>query len=599
MNFVDLGLAPEFVERLQKKGISTPSPIQAEVFPAIVDGKSVLGFAKTGTGKTFAYVLPLIQRMHSQVLGNAEFAKPGIRTIVLVPTRELATQVFRDLELITGSEATGVVIVGGESDEDQIRRSNQASWIIATPGRLLDLLRRRAVDVSRVHALVFDEADRLLDMGFVDDMRAIVKFLPKEQAQSLQMLFFSATMHFGIDEMAYEFGANEVLRFGKETDELTVEGLDHRISFVGDQEKLHALAHLVFEQGTGRGIVFSNYRERAHEVAYRLKTLGCEAEVLTAQLTQAARTKIMERFREGKTRILVASDLAARGLDIFDIDFVVNLDLPEDPATYVHRVGRTARAGRKGVAYSFVGFEDAFRLERLEKFLGKSIVRHPFPVEQLQGTLPRLGDAVAPTRLEMDRDRGDLGDQGSRHSGPRGNDRGPRRDAPGESGRGHRSLEGRSPHSHRQDRPRTQGAASQAAFHSAQARVPGPEAPRQARTPGGVVGGAQHTQRLPALRSAAPQVTIWGRLWNFVRSIFGKGSNTSGSSKSDVHSKSSKPTSDVVGGRSGGGSRGGSDHRRGSGRGGRGGPSRGGDRSSRRPRPAGPRGPRPPRPSGS
>jgi ATP-dependent RNA helicase RhlB len=385
MTFEELGATKELVDRLSQKGILNPTGIQSEVFNPVLLNSSILGMSKTGTGKTLAYVLPLMHRlMTSPRLGN-----DPIRYLVLVPTRELASQVQQTIDLLTARSDWGVVVVGGESEETQMRQSQTAKFMIATPGRLLDLLKRRLVDLSQVETVVFDEADRLLDMGFVDDMREIMRIVTKPNQQ---LLFFSATTHFGIDEMAYEFRVQDLLRIGKESDELTVEGLDHRVAFVGEQEKFHALVAFLHSKKGERGIVFSNYRDKAHEIAGRLRKGGCPAEVLTAQLTQAARSRIMEQFRSGVVQVLIASDLAARGIDVSDLDFVVNVDLPDDSATYVHRVGRTARAGKKGIALSFVGFEDSFRLEKLEKFLGHAIERYRFESTQLTGPLLRFAE---------------------------------------------------------------------------------------------------------------------------------------------------------------------------------------------------------------
>jgi superfamily II DNA/RNA helicase len=308
----------------------------------------------------------------------------------LVPTRELAHQVQESLEyLFQVQPQKSVVVIGGESEEAQLRGAKGAQWLIATPGRLLDLVQRRLLDLSYVQTLVFDEADRILDMGFIDDVRALLKFMPKPAPQ---MLFFSATLHFGIEELAYEFGVN-FQKIGVATDELTVEGLDHQVVFIGDEEKYRLLCFFLHERKGKRGIVFSNYRDRAHELSYSLRKLGAPVEGLSAQLNQSQRSRIMEEFRQGKVEVLVASDLAARGLDVQDLDFVVNFDLPEDPATYVHRVGRTARAGKSGLALSFVGFNDSFRLEGLEKFLAKKINRFDFDPEILKAPIARWGAA--------------------------------------------------------------------------------------------------------------------------------------------------------------------------------------------------------------
>ncbi len=382
MNFRELELNSVLVDRLTSRQITAPTPIQEEVFAPIKSGSSILGLSKTGTGKTLAYLLPLVD---AHLLKTSTSDAAQVPTfLVLVPTRELATQVAQELFLLLQDSKKFVVIVGGESEEKQIELAKTAQWIVGTPGRVLDLFKRKMIQLDSIQSVVLDEADRLLDMGFVDDIRSIVRLLPSLK----QHIYFSATLHFGVEEIAYEFG-KELIHYGTQSDELTVEGLDHKISNIGDQEKFHALANFLFSRSAERGIVFSNYRERAHEIAARLKGLGCAAEVLTAQLNQSQRNQIMDGFRSGKIQVLCASDLAARGLDVFDLDFVINYDLPDDSATYVHRVGRTARAGRKGLAISFVGFEDSYRLDKLEKYLGQKIPLHHFTAESLSGSLPR------------------------------------------------------------------------------------------------------------------------------------------------------------------------------------------------------------------
>jgi ATP-dependent RNA helicase RhlE len=385
--FEQIGLSKKIVDNLKKKGIESPTPIQETVFQPILEKKSIVGFSKTGTGKTFAYVLPLIERLERSQVSESHQNISGIPYLVIVPTRELSHQVVQDISLISNNESIVVSIVGGESEEKQVEKLKTAKWVVATPGRLLDLLKRRILNLNSVQTLVFDEADRLLDMGFQDDMRDILTYVPKGKAQ---LLFFTATVHLGIEEMAYESGIHDLIRLGTETDQKTVEGLDHRVAFVGEEEKFFALAHWIKSHEGKRGLVFSNFRDKATHVAGRLKGLGCRCESLTAQLSQIQRTTIMAQFKSQEISVLIASDLAARGIDVFDLDFVVNYDLPEDPATYVHRVGRTARAGKKGQAISFVGFEDSFRLDKIEKFLGQTIARFQFESSQLSGRMPRL-----------------------------------------------------------------------------------------------------------------------------------------------------------------------------------------------------------------
>ncbi len=421
MDFSELGVASVFVEQLNKNGLTVPTAIQVEVFPLAVGGKDLRILSKTGTGKTLSYVLPIAQRFLLNEEGTQlKAGQPLI--LVIVPTRELAFQVASTFETLGYGDVSDV-IVGGEPENVQITAWKKSVVGIATPGRILDLLDRNQLDVAQLKALVFDEADRLIDMGFVDDIRRIYKKLPK----GLQIFFASATMNLTVDEISYEFGVH-LERVGVEEDELTVKNLEHKISFVGDEEKFHALTHYLKRKDQGRGIVFSNYRERAHDISKRLRGLGWAVEALSAQLNQDQRNRITERYRSGEIKILIASDLASRGLDFLDIDFVVNYDLPEDPAIYVHRVGRTARAGKKGEAISLVGFNDSFQLEKLENFLGMPIPRVDFAAGELSGKLARNGEA-----------RHSPEDRSSSPRPPRSQQAGGQRDSrPERDNRGHR-----------------------------------------------------------------------------------------------------------------------------------------------------------------
>lgn len=383
MDFVTLGVASSIVEKLKSRGLTEATPIQEEAFPLLISGKALRILSKTGTGKTFAYVIPLVQKYLLNEAQNDLAENTQLKILVVVPTRELAFQVASSFEEL-GFAKKIAVVVGGENEGEQIKNWKHSAVAIATPGRLLDLLDRRAVDTSTLQSLVFDEADRLIDMGFIDDIRRIYARLPK----GLHVLFASATMNLAVDEIGYEFGL-ELHRAGVESDELTAENLDHKIAYVGDQEKFHAVAHYVSEHAESRGIIFSNYRERAHDIAKRLSGLGWTAEALSAQLNQDQRNRIIESYRNGRTKVLVASDLASRGLDFLDIDYVINYDLPEDPSVYVHRVGRTARAGKKGEAVSLIGFNDSFQLEKLESFLGAKIEKYEFAIEKFTGAFPR------------------------------------------------------------------------------------------------------------------------------------------------------------------------------------------------------------------
>ncbi|MEO5666704.1 MAG: DEAD/DEAH box helicase [Bdellovibrionota bacterium] len=507
MNFRELGLSEIFTERLAEQNIREATPIQTDLFSPILKGDSILGLAKTGTGKTLSYSAPLVEKISKlEDVAAADGSKKAAWAWILVPTRELAVQVKDTLSLLTRAESQIAVVVGGESEERQIDALGQARFVVATPGRLLDLLKQRKILTRDVEVVVMDEADRLLDMGFIDDIRAILSFLPKKP----QLICVSATLNLGVEEVAFELGV-EPLRFGVEEAMQTVEGLDHKVAFIGDEEKFHALVHYIFERKDQRGIVFSNYRERAHEIASRLRGLGCKADALSAQLAQTARRKIIEDYRSGDLKVLVGSDLAARGLDFLDVDYVVNVDLSEDSATYVHRVGRTARAGRKGQALSLIGFEDSFRIEKLERFLNAKIPTEEFPLEKLKGPLPRFGaridghseDAYQNQNSGPSRGgpRGDRGDNRSRQ-GPRDHNRdqrGPRQDHP------------------RSDRPQASSNGPARPAQNSHA-APRPAASQQP-SPGSAPRANTH-------RSTKKPQGMWARVKSLVGGLFGSKTKT-------------------------------------------------------------------------
>lgn len=387
MNFNDLGAHPDLNAILENRGIKSPTEIQKLVFSPIVEGNSVLGLSKTGSGKTLAYLLPLVQMsVVKREAGAPQNDEDASRVLVLCPTRELAHQIFTEIQALhPQTPKVSLLIVGGDSEAEQLKGFAASRYLVATPGRLLDLIKNSGLSLNSVQRVVLDEADRLLDMGFQEDIRDILGRVPK----GFQLVCLSATLHLGVEELIYEMGV-EFVRVTTSSDaDMTVEGLDHRVAFVGDQEKFHFLVNFLKERQDQRGIIFSNYRESAHRISKRLEGLGYRAEALSAQLSQPQRRKIMEGFRAETLDILVASDVAARGLDVDALDFVVNFDLPDDSATYVHRVGRTARAGRQGVAVSLVGFEDAFRLEKLESYLKMPIERFVVDPLWLDGPLPR------------------------------------------------------------------------------------------------------------------------------------------------------------------------------------------------------------------
>jgi len=522
-SFEALGLHKLLVERLERAKILKPTQIQKELFQPIQDGTCVLGLAKTGTGKTLSYLAPLVQKYSlselDQQKSDIENAE-GPLVFVLVPTRELASQVQSTFVVLTEAEQQAVVVVGGESEDKQIDAMGQAKFVIATPGRLLDLMKRKKISTRNVDVVVMDEADRLLDMGFIDDIRSILKFLNKPQ-----LVCVSATLHLGVEEVAYEMGL-EPQRFGEEEAEMTVKGLDHRVAHIGDREKFHALANFIYERKDKRGIVFSNYRDRAHEVASRLRGLGCKADALSAQLSQSLRKRITDAYRTGDTKVLVASDLAARGLDFLDIDYVVNFDLPEDPATYVHRVGRTARAGREGRALSLLGFEDVFRIEKLERFLGDKIEVEQFDADKLSGDLPRFGPREERSEEEEYRPRHSSGSRPHQKGGRSGG--GPRHDSKkpyrkegrqgsdskdtrsGGAGKGHSSQNSPSSSSRSTSQSGSRSESRPRPSHHSKNRQ-GPNSARQ----GAASSGARTASSKPESQG------IFSKLWKKVSKVFG------------------------------------------------------------------------------
>jgi superfamily II DNA/RNA helicase len=502
MNFRELGLSEIFTERLASQNIVEATPIQFDLFAPIINGDSVLGLAKTGTGKTLSYSAPLVEKLSK--LPSPESGGTTVKAAwawILVPTRELAVQVKDTLSLLTHAESQVAVVVGGESEERQIDALGQARFVVATPGRLLDLLKQRKILTRDVEVVVMDEADRLLDMGFIDDIRMILSFLPKKP----QLICVSATLNLGVEEVAFELGV-EPLRFGVEEAVQTVDGLDHRVAFIGDDEKFHALVHFIYDRRDQRGIVFSNYRERAHEIASRLRGLGCKADALSAQLPQSRRRQIIEDYRSGNLKVLVGSDLAARGLDFLDVDYVVNVDLSEDPATYVHRVGRTARAGRSGQALSLIGFEDSFRIEKLERFLNNKIATQEFPLERLKGPLPRFGARIVSEGQDDD----------SHRPGPRGDNRGPR-------DQGRRPHQGERPQGGRSHQTRSDGGADHGRRHTSSPR-PAQTSRHQGPAPERGHPGPRPPQNTPPRSNASSQRSkptgLWGRIKKAVSEIF-------------------------------------------------------------------------------
>ncbi|KAA9006676.1 DEAD/DEAH box helicase [Histidinibacterium aquaticum] len=364
MNFDDLGLAPKLTARLTEMGLTDPTPIQAEAIPKALQGRDVLGLAQTGTGKTLAFGLPLVQALTSQGKAPA----PGRATaLILAPTRELARQIAEALESLTkGSHLKVALVVGGNSLNRQSERMKRgADLLIATPGRLMDLIERRAVSLSETRYLVLDEADQMLDMGFIHVLRKLVPMLPDDR----HTMLFSATLPREMESLAASY-LNSPARVQVSAPGLPADRIAQGVHFVEKVDKPALLAELLSGHIGDRALVFSRTKHGAERLMKWLVKGGFDAASIHGNKSQGQRDRALNAFRSGSVTVLVATDVAARGIDIPGVAHVYNLDLPEVADTYVHRIGRTARAGAEGKATAFCAPDEMGSLEDIEKRLG-------------------------------------------------------------------------------------------------------------------------------------------------------------------------------------------------------------------------------------
>src|SRR5690242_262664 len=371
MSFADLGLSSEVLQAVADAGYTTPTPIQQQAIPVVLMGRDVLGCAQTGTGKTAGFTLPMIDILSA---GRAKARMP--RSLIIEPTRELATQVANSFELYGKYQKLSMaLLIGGESFADQERKLDRGvDVLIATPGRLIDLFERGKILLSDVKVLVIDEADRMLDMGFIPDVERIVSLLPKLR----QTLFFSATMPPEIRRLADKFLQNPK--------EITVSppasagtNIVQGLAVVPEEDKREALRRLIKQQDIKNAIVFCNRKRDVATLHTSLKKHGFNAGALHGDMSQPARMETLDRFKQGEIQILVASDVAARGLDIVDMSHVFNFDVPFSPEDYVHRIGRTGRAGRTGHSFTLASPSDGGLIEAIEKLIGTTIPRIDVP----------------------------------------------------------------------------------------------------------------------------------------------------------------------------------------------------------------------------
>jgi ATP-dependent RNA helicase RhlE len=376
MTFNDLKLYNNIQQALEEEGYSNPTPIQEQAIPEILLGQDLVACAQTGTGKTGAFAIPILNLIH-RIVGSAKKAK-HIRTLVVTPTRELAIQI--DESFKTYGKYTNVkslVIFGGVNQVPQVNELKMGvDVLIATPGRLLDLHKQGFIDLNHMHHLVLDEADQMLDMGFINDVKKIIKLTPDNR----QTLLFSATMPLAIRELADTF-LTKPKYISVTPVSSTAENVSQKVYFVNKDDKRLLLKQLIIQESLSNALVFTRTKHGADNIVKVLKKASIKAEAIHGDKSQNARQRVLEQFKNKEIDILVATDIAARGIDIEQLPFVINFDIPNISETYVHRIGRTGRAGNSGLAISFCGKDEKPYWQDIEKLIRmkiKVVTDHPF-----------------------------------------------------------------------------------------------------------------------------------------------------------------------------------------------------------------------------
>jgi ATP-dependent RNA helicase RhlE len=426
--FEALPLAAPLHRALRELEYTTPSPVQAQAIPLLLEGRDLLGCAQTGTGKTASFALPILHALHEK---PRPLKQKSARTLVLTPTRELAVQVAKSFTTYGRHvRFRQTLIYGGVGQNPQVAAMRTGvDVLVATPGRLLDLIEQKYLDLSGVEFFVLDEVDRMLDMGFMRDVKRIVAMLPQQR----QSLFFSATLAPNIVQLA-ESILREPARVSIQPETTTAERIEQRVAFVHKDNKRPLLEQLLTEQAKADSakltIVFSRTKHGANKLAKSLSLAGFQADAIHGNKSQAQREKALDRFRKGLTPVLVATDVAARGVDVKDVGLVVNFDLPNEPEAYVHRIGRTGRAGADGLSVSFCSEDELEYLREIEKVIRMSVPRwddHSWHVEALADRHARGLRVSAPVRVGAGnsnrggQNRGGGGGQGRGDQGGGGN----------------------------------------------------------------------------------------------------------------------------------------------------------------------------------
>lgn len=379
MTFNDLGLIDPILKALSDKGYTQPTPIQEQSIPILLSGKDLLGCAQTGTGKTAAFTIPILQQIYNNIGSGSGGRK--IKSLIVTPTRELAIQI--DDNITEYGKYTGIkntVIYGGVKQGSQVNALKKGVDVLtATPGRLLDLINQKFISLKDIEFFVLDEADQMLDMGFIHDIKKIIKLLPQKR----QSLFFSATMPRAIVDLSKKIlGDFESVTIAPK--QTTAERVDQAVYFVGKKSKIKLLKHLIETENPDSTLVFSRTKHGANKIVKLLDRYGINAAAIHGNKSQAARQKALGAFKDGDTKVLVATDIAARGIDVSQLSLVVQYDLPNVPETYIHRIGRTGRAKASGTALAFCDTDERPYLKDIEKLIKQKIdvvKEHPFLVD--------------------------------------------------------------------------------------------------------------------------------------------------------------------------------------------------------------------------
>lgn len=415
MTFESLQIHPDLLKAVHDAGFTEPTEIQKQCFEPGAKGQDIVGISQTGTGKTVAFLLPVLQQI---------IEDDSRSVLILTPTRELCVQITEEAQMLTKAHPLRITsIYGGEGYTRQEKDLKENPHVIvATPGRLIDYLKQGLVPADRIKHLILDEADRMFDMGFIRDIRFIMKRIPVEHT-----MLFSATLSYYVMRLAWDFMKDPVeIRIESET--LEVDKIDQHLYHLGDQEKLPYLVNQILDSGDMKAIVFTNYKRKIHDIVKKLAKHGIHATGISSLLDQKKRIRLLKNFKLGKYKVLVATDVASRGIDVDDITHVFNYDLPQDAESYVHRIGRTARAGREGISYSYCSEYDFECLPRIESLLKHKIPSgdvNPDWVSYPKGDFEEFKDHGLPDKKPLDRNQRSDRQQRSRNQRGKGPERPP------------------------------------------------------------------------------------------------------------------------------------------------------------------------------